>query len=246
MKIGVFDSGIGGLNVLDDFLNAGINVEFIYLGDNLNVPYGTKTQEELEIIIKRVFKFFEKEKVDALFIACNTASCASKNLTSSIPVYRIIEPTCKMAKEINKNSDKKIALLATNFTVSTHAYDNYLDNLLSVKASCFVPICEKGETNTKETKQIVEETLKDIKGKCDTVILGCTHFRLLKKQIIDCLGDVKIVDSCSSFTNILKELIGNNCKATSQKTHIYFTKKDDINIDWFKHSYDGIDFIEIE
>ena len=246
MKIGIFDSGIGGLNVLDDFLNAKINAEYIYLGDNLNVPYGTKTQEELEKIIKRIFKFFENEHVDALFIACNTASCASINLTSSVPVYRIIEPTCKIAKEINQNNDKPIALLATNFTVSSKAYNKYLDNLMGVKASCFVPICEKGTTETEETKQIVNETLRDIKGKCDTIILGCTHFRLLEKQIKECLGNVKIVDSCSSFTNILKQLVGNNCKENFTNTHIFFTKKDDINISWFKHPYEGIDFIEIK
>ena len=246
MKIGIFDSGIGGLNVLDDFLKAGTKAEYIYVGDNFYVPYGTKTQEELEKIITRILNFFEKQSVDAIFIACNTASCASKNLKTNVPIYRIIEPTCVKAREINKSSSKPIALLATNFTVSPHAYDDYLDNIIGVKASAFVPLCEQNLMDTDYAKKVIADTLKDIKGKCDTIILGCTHFRLLKKQIIEYLGPVKIVDSCASFTDILKDLIGKNQLTKDVELHIIFTKKDKINIDWFNHPYKGIDFIDIK
>ena len=246
MKIGIFDSGIGGLNVLDDFLNAGIKAEYIYVGDNFYVPYGTKTKEELEKIITRILNFFEKQSVDAIFIACNTASCALKKLNSSVPIYRIIEPTCIKAREVNRSSSKPIALLATNFTVLSHAYDEYLDNIIAVKASAFVPLCEQNLMDTEYAKKVVADTLKDIKGKCDTIILGCTHFRLLKKQIIEYLGQVEIVDSCASFTNVLKGFIGNNQLTKDVEPHIIFTKKDKINIDWFKHLYKEIDFIDIK
>lgn len=248
MKIGVFDSGIGGLNVLDDFITNVQNVNYVYLGDNLNVPYGTKTKEQLETILKRIFKYFEKEKVDAIFVACNTASAASKNLECSIPVYRIIEPTCRKAIQVNEGSNKKIALLATNFTVESQAYNEFLsDSVIGVKASAFVPICEAGLIKNEETKKIVAETLKDIKGKCDTIILGCTHFRLLEEVIKEYLGDVKIVDSSSCFTDILKEIVGNNQKEkTYSLPQIKFTKKANINIDWFKHQYKGIEYINLE
>ncbi len=248
MRIGIFDSGIGGLNVLDDFINNVKNVNYLYLGDNLNVPYGTKTKEQLEVILKRVFRYFEKEQVDMIFVACNTASAASKNLNCNIPVYRIIEPTCKKALEVNGNSNKKIALLATNFTIESKAYNEYLgDKVIGVKASAFVPICEAGLVNDEETFNIVAETLKDIKGKCDTIILGCTHFRLLEKVIKEYLGDVKIVDSSSCFTESLKKMIGNNQKEKIDSVpEIKFTKRDNINIDWFKHQYRGIDFINLE
>ena len=88
--IGVFDSGIGGLNVLSNLIETFPNENFLYIGDNLNVPYGIKSQKQLEEIIKDIFNYFEKEDVKAIVVACNTASAASENMTSLVPVFRII------------------------------------------------------------------------------------------------------------------------------------------------------------
>ena len=98
--IGVFDSGIGGLNELNNLVEEFPNENFLYLGDNLNVPYGVKTADQLKEIISKIFRYFEKEEVKAIVIACNTASVASMELESSVPVFRIIEPTAKNALKV--------------------------------------------------------------------------------------------------------------------------------------------------
>ena len=146
-KIGVFDSGIGGLNVLNNLVQSFPNEDFLYVGDNLNVPYGVKTKEQLENIISKVFRYFEKQNVKAIVIACNTASVASENLKCSVPIFRIIEPTAKNALKVSNN----IGVLATNFTIESKGYDKYLENnMTGIKGSPFVPIIESDSIQTED------------------------------------------------------------------------------------------------
>ena len=173
--IGVFDSGIGGLNVLSNLIETFPNENFLYIGDNLNVPYGIKSQKQLEEIIKDIFNYFEKEDVKAIVVACNTASAASENMTSLVPVFRIIEPTAINALKISN----KIGVLATNFTIESKGYDKYLkDNMIGIKASPFVTIVENNTMNEQDSLDIINKTLSKHKDNIDTIILGCTHFSL--------------------------------------------------------------------
>ncbi len=246
-SIGVFDSGIGGLNVLNNLAKQFPNENFIYVGDNLNVPYGVKTEKQLKEIISKIFRYFEKQEVKAIVIACNTASAASEELDCKIPVFRIIEPTAKNALKISEN----IGVLATNFTIESKAYDKYLENKMKgIKASPFVTIVENDSVQEKESKKIIEEILLPYKNNIDTIILGCTHFSVLEEEVKEVLGDINIVDSCKAFEDILRNYLSNNnlCNDDNKNRtiEINFTKEDNINTRWIKCSYKGINFINIE
>ena len=165
--IGVFDSGIGGLNVLNNLVEEFPNENFLYVGDNLNVPYGIKTKEQLEEIISKIFRYFEKEQVKAIVIACNTASVASMNLKCSVPVFRIIEPTANNALKVSNN----IGVLATNFTIESKGYDVYLkDNMKGIKASPFVTIVENDSIYEEESQKVINDILSPFKDKIDSII----------------------------------------------------------------------------
>ena len=246
-SIGVFDSGIGGLNVLSNLVEAFPNENFLYVGDNLNVPYGIKTEEQLKEIISKVFRYFEKQDVKAIIVACNTASAASEDLECSVPVFRIIEPTAKNALSVSNN----IGVLATNFTISSKAYDKYLkENMKGIKASPFVTIVENDSIKEEESQKIIREILSPYINNIDAIILGCTHFSLLEEEIIKILGNIKIIDSSKSFNSVLKQYLDtndlNNDDNKERIIKINFTKEDKININWFKHPYQGINFIKLD
>lgn len=244
--IGVFDSGIGGLNVLNNLVEEFPNENFLYLGDNLNVPYGVKTADQLKEIISKIFRYFEKEEVKAIVIACNTASVASMELESSVPVFRIIEPTAKNALKVSNN----IGVLATNFTIESKGYDVYLkDNMKGIKASPFVTIIESDSVDTPESQKVIKDILVPFKDKIDSIILGCTHFSILEKKIKQYLGDIKIIDSCKSFGEVLKQYLDENDlnnDDSNRVVKINFTKEDKINTKWFKHPYQGINFVNLD
>lgn len=246
-SIGVFDSGIGGLNVLNNLVEQFPNENFLYVGDNLNVPYGIKTEQELKEIISKIFRYFEKEEVKAIVIACNTASAASMTLDCKVPVFRIIEPTANNALKVSNN----IGVLATNFTIESKGYDVYLkDKMKGIKASPFVTIVENDSINDKDSKKIINDILMPYKNKIDTIILGCTHFSVLEEEVKEVLGDIKIVDSCKSFGDVLKKYLDdnnlNNDESNKQVINISFTKKANINTKWFKYPFEGINFINID
>lgn len=245
-KIGVFDSGIGGLNVLNNLANEFPHEDFLYVGDNLNVPYGVKSREELQSLIRKIFNYFEKEDVKAIMVACNTASSASSDMKCNTKVFRIIEPTAKNALKISQN----IAVVATDFTIISKAYDKYLNGFMTgIKASPLVMVAERGIKDTEEGKKIIKDVLAPYKDKCDTAILGCTHFPFLEKEIKKELNVKNIVDSSKSFSSLLKEYLDNNNLRNDDinegKIEVCFTKKAEIDMSFFNHEYDGINFINI-
>ncbi len=246
-SIGVFDSGVGGLNVLSNLIQAFPNENFLYVGDNYNVPYGTKTEEQLKNIITKVFRYFEKQNVKAIIVACNTASAASETIECSVPVFRIIEPTAYNALKVSNN----IGVLATNFTIDSKAYEKYLkDKMIGIKASSFVPIVERNIIQEEESQKTINDILMPYKDKIDSIILGCTHFSLLEKEITKVLGNIKIIDSSKSFNEVIEKYLNdnnmNNVTNENRFVEINFTKNAKINIGWFKHSYNGINFISLE
>ncbi|HHU55875.1 MAG TPA: glutamate racemase [Acholeplasmataceae bacterium] len=235
--IGVFDSGVGGLTVLSDLIDHFPNENFIYLADTKNNPYGLKTKEELESIVSTNVNYFINENVKAIVIACNTASANSYHLKTNIPIIRIIEPTAKYAQQIGKN----ILVLATDYTISSGIYQHLLNKATGVKCSKFVGIVEKGMMGTKDSYEIVERVLSKYKGKYDTIILGCTHFGLLKDEIISVLGNVNIVDSSLTLSPILNNYIKLNSQKERGKVIINTTgNPKDLKIDWFKKKYDKL------
>lgn len=243
-KIGVFDSGVGGLTCLSDLIEKFPNEDFIYLADNLNCPYGVKSKTELEAIVAKNIHFFEKLDVKAIVIACNTATANSYHIKSNVPIIRIIEPTANIANAISSN----IGLLATNYTVNSKVYERYLKGrVIGIPCSEFVGLVEWGKMGTTLAYEVVAIKLGPIKGEVDTVILGCTHFGLLTHEIKKVLGDVKIVDSSLAIASVLKSFLqGKEASNKVGKVEILVTKDEKLNIDWFNKAHEDIKVVKID
>lgn len=217
--IGVFDSGIGGVTVLSKLVEMFPNENFIYVGDTLNCPYGVKPKEEIANLVTNIANYLISRDVKAIVIACNTATANSAHLAkiTDIPVIGVIEPTAKYAYKLSKN--KNIAVLATNVTIESRKYEEYLEKLAKrrifrkgkrhyVKCSEFVPVVENLEMNTEKSNKIVSEKISFLEDKkIDTVILGCTHFGLLSKDILKILPNAKLVDCGKPTGEKLKKVL---------------------------------------
>lgn len=240
--IGVFDSGVGGLTVLEKLVKMYPGENFIYVADQGYCPYGTKTKEEIEQRVLTVGKYLLSWGVKAIVIACNTASLFKQSLQNitDIPVISVIEPTARLACQLTKT--KKVAVLATNATIKNGKYQRILEEngmeVFSVPASQFVDIIESNEMNTEATLKTVTEKLAPLQNKgIDTVIHGCTHFGLLEFQMKKILPDVTYVE-CGYPTSIILENVLQLSKDNVAKgsVEIYTTgKRNDFEakIKWF-------------
>lgn len=221
MKIGVFDSGIGGLNVLKELLKSYPNNYYIYYGDTLNVPYGNKSREELLNLSKKIIHFFEERAVDLIIIACGTISsnCYEElKLTTSIPLYDIISPTINY---LNQSIFERIGLIGTTKTIESHIFEKRIINkkVLAKDMPIFVPIIEKN--NIIENKELIQKELHIFKDKVDCLILGCTHYPLLKEVINEYL-EIPLIDMGMCLGKTLK--LTNSEK---KRVDLYFSKLDE-------------------
>ncbi|MEG0826157.1 MAG: glutamate racemase [Bacilli bacterium] len=183
MRVGLFDSGIGGLTVLKELINKYPLNQYVYYGDTLNLPYGSKTKEELFNLSSRIIKFLENEKVDIIIIACGTISSniyEELKQATSIPLYSIIEPTINYLK-VRKY--RNIAVLATSTTVNSGIFKKKLENVNVIEIECplLVPLIESNDENKIETT--VVDYLSKIDMKIDALVLGCTHYQLIENII---------------------------------------------------------------
>ncbi len=244
--IGVFDSGVGGLTALKDLQEKFKDENFYYLGDTLRCPYGTKEKEELEKIVESDIRFLERRDCKMIIIACNTATANSYHIKSKVPIIRIIEPTANIVNKF----DGTTAILATNYTIKSHAYEKFLTGKsIGVPCSEWVDIIEHKETHTNKSKESVERILKDVKGKCDNVILGCTHFGLLEDEIKDFLGDVNIINSSTSLKDIVKLTLDEVGYNTNKPRNLSINVTGDphnLNYDWFTNEKLNINKVNID
>lgn len=202
--IGVFDSGIGGLTVLRELLDQLPNESFVYFGDTARVPYGNKSSETVRRFSSENVKLLLERGVKMVVVACNTATAdALPQLQSEfdVPVVGVIEPGVRAAIAATRNG--RIGVIGTSGTIRSGAYQNGIlarkpDARVHSKACpLFVPLVEEGWTDTPVTRLVVEEYLKPFAGlHIDTLVLGCTHYPLLKPVIAATLGSgVTLVDS---------------------------------------------------
>jgi glutamate racemase len=205
--IGIFDSGIGGLTVIKSLDSSLANENIIYFGDTARVPYGSKSNQKVIEYSVQDAKYLLSKNVKMIVVACNTASSiALESLRKefNIPILGMIEPGAKAAIKATKN--KRIGVIGTEATISNKAYSTALlkkDNSLQVfEKACplFVPLAEEGWVDHKATKIIAEEYLSELKKeKIDTLILGCTHYPILRNVIQEVIGkNVKLIDSGSA------------------------------------------------
>ncbi|MBP6062464.1 MAG: glutamate racemase [Fusobacteriaceae bacterium] len=189
-KIGVFDSGVGGITVLKRIREIFPNEGVVYYGDTLYSPYGEKTKEEIQQRCLKIRDFFIEKGCKAVVIACNTATVAALEelkLTSSIPVIGVIHPGALTA--VNGTTNNRVGVIATPFTVKNLAYTKEIkkiDEEIEVfEAGCklFCSMIEKGWETFDERFTLLEEYLSPIPNDIDTLVLGCTHYPLILNDI---------------------------------------------------------------
>ena len=217
--IGVFDSGLGGLTVLKALKIALPNENFIYVGDTARVPYGNKSRKKIKQYSDQISKWLIAQDCKMVVVACNTASAIaleSLRMKFSIPIIGVINSGVRRAIHLSQNSH--IAVLATAATIKSDEYGKQLKALNSqiiiknIACPLFVPLVEEGLTNDHLSLSVIKMYLKSLKNsKFDTVILGCTHYPLLKDPIQNVLGDkVKLVDSGNAIVKEVEEFLLEN------------------------------------
>lgn len=211
--IGVFDSGIGGLTVMDQIAKALPNEKILYLGDTARLPYGDKSPETIIRYTIENSVFLMEQNIKVLVIACNTATAfAIQEIQAilNIPVIGVIEPGAEQAIRVSRNNN--IAVLGTKGTILSKAYEkkilelNPAAKVISTACPLFVPLVEEGLHTHEATTLIVHEYLAPLKlEKIDTLLLGCTHYPVLKETIQNYLGSgISIVDSASTCAEKVK------------------------------------------
>ncbi len=219
MRVGLFDSGIGGLTVLKTLLKKYPNNEYIYYGDTLNIPYGDKSKDELLKLARENVKFLISKKVDLIIVACGTVSSNCLDIIkkeNDIPIYSILEPTINY---LNQSNYKNILVIATHATINSHIFKKHVKkNIYEVETPKLVPIIE--DNNYDNLEEVLHIYLDEYKNRVDAIVLGCTHYPVIKnniKQIID----IDLLDM-SDFIQI----------SNRGKHHleIYFSKIDNIII----------------
>jgi glutamate racemase len=214
--IGIFDSGVGGLTVLKEVKRILPCEDIIYFGDTARVPYGNKSKSTIIKFSTENILFLLKKKVKIVIIACNTSSALALDYLKkafNVPIVGVIEAGVKKALEVSDN--KRIAVIGTRSTISSKAYEKEIKkqnrNAKVYSQSCplFVPLVEEGLLEGKIVKQIIKMYLEKIKiKKVDSLILGCTHYPLLKKAIAEYFKGIKIIDSAQEVASYTRELLG--------------------------------------
>ena len=225
MKIGVFDSGVGGLTVLRKLIEKYPNNEYIYFGDTKNMPYGDKTIEELQILSSNIMEFLIKQNVELIIIACGTVSSNLSDylkIKYNIPIIDIISP---VVNYLNNSDYEKIGVLATNATINSKIFSkNIKKDIIEVACPDLVPIIESNNFNLLD--EALNKYLHKVK-ECELIILGCTHYPIIKNQIFEKLNsNVRILD--------MSECITFNEKNSVKKIKLYFSKLDDSTIENIK------------
>ncbi len=213
-KIGIFDSGVGGLTVLKEVRKMLPYEDFVYFGDTARVPYGNRPKEEIISFSLEIVEFLLKEDLKALIIACNTIDSAAISDIKSrvdIPVFGVIRSGAEYAWELSPN--KRIGLIATKGTVNSKAYDLELDKMGIYKLEAlavpeFVEIVERGQREG--LGPIISDRLSGINNSdIDALILGCTHFPAIEKEIRAYLrDDIKIVNPAIRLGEGLSQFLG--------------------------------------
>jgi glutamate racemase len=202
--IGVFDSGVGGLTVVKQLLKKFPGESIVYFGDTARIPYGTKSEEIVRRYALEDSIFLLDKNVKVVVVACNTASAIALSMLKEIlpvPVIGVIEPGAKAAIKYTKN--QKIGVIGTAATIRSNSYNKEIlalqpeAQIIPQACPLFVPLVEEGWIDDETTYLVAERYLQGLRlNKIDTLILGCTHYPLLKNAIQKTVGKkVKLVDS---------------------------------------------------
>ncbi|MDR1417639.1 MAG: glutamate racemase [Endomicrobium sp.] len=213
--IGIFDSGFGGLTVMSA-IHKGLPCEnLIYFGDTAHIPYGAKSQNIVIKFSTEIASFLVKQQVKLIVIACNTATAFALPFLQkkfNVPIIGVIKPGAKAAVFASKN--KKIGVIGTEGTINSKSYTKEINKFAKIKLhqqACplFVPIVEEGLINSNFTNEIVQKYIQPLLNKkIDTLVLGCTHYTLLKEVIKKNIKEgITLIDSTQIISQEVKNIL---------------------------------------
>lgn len=194
--IGVFDSGVGGLTVAREIMRQIPNERLVYFGDTARVPYGNKSKETITKYSKQIIRFLKTQNVKAIVVACNTASAYALDEIEKeldIPIIGVVKPGAKVAAEATRNG--KVGVIATAGTIQSGIYTEYIQGIkpdiqvIGKACPLFVPLVEEGLLEDPVTDEIATRYLNELKDiDIDTLILGCTHYPLIRSTVGRIMG----------------------------------------------------------
>lgn len=220
MKIGVFDSGIGGTTVLKELRSRFPNQDFLYFGDTAHVPYGTKSPAQIKLLAKNATAYLKSQGVDLLVVACNTASCVAmdeiREVMGLTPVFGVVEAgVATVIQAMNESPGLPVLILGTRATVRSHTYLNLIRSTLFTpvqvseqECPLLVPMIEEGWVDHPILHQTVVEYVKPYCfGSPGIALLACTHYPWIKAAFEKALPQWKVVDSAWAIGEALMRVV---------------------------------------
>lgn len=250
-SIGLLDSGVGGLSVLSELYKIMPNKNYVFFGDTKNVPYGTKTPEEIFNYTKNILDFFISKEIKTAVFACNTTSAVAyeqlkEHFKNKIKIYPLIQSVAKYSIEGLKDNDT-IAILATKATINSKKYNEEIKkhnpniNVIGIDCTGFVEIVENRLYKNNESIELIKSKLKIAKNNnAKRVILGCTHYPYLE-DIFKNIFDIEYFNPASTIAKIVKDDLNNN----SQKGGLEFYVSSNPN-DFIKNAKMFFDVKEVK
>ena len=217
--IGVFDSGVGGLTVVNALVQSTSSETIYYVGDTARVPYGNKSKKRIQQYSEEIIDWLIKKDCKMVVVACNTASSLAIDYLQkkfSLPIIGVIDPGVQLA--ISRTKSQSIGVTGTHATIESNAYGEKLKfvkpkiNIINQSCPLFVPLVEEGLTKGPITKLIVESYLSHFKSTdVDTLILGCTHYPILAAVIKEVVGrNISLIDSGKATAKVVMEILNKN------------------------------------
>lgn len=226
-SIGVFDSGFGGLTVLKELVEQYPNADYLYFGDTARLPYGSKSAETVAKYAVEAANFLEQQGAGLLVIACNTATALALErikAAAHVPVVGVVEPGADRASSASKN--RRIVVVGTEATISSHAYRRALEargaQVREKACPLLVPLVEEGWTEHPVTEEVagiyLKEAFADGFADADVLVLGCTHYPLIKPVLARTAPPhVTLVDSAHSTASVVARQMTNAQSPAEQK-----------------------------
>ncbi|MEW9094522.1 MAG: glutamate racemase [Clostridiaceae bacterium] len=231
--IGVLDSGVGGLTTVKELQRLLPKENIIYFGDNKNVPYGNKSQEEIISLTRRMIEFLISQNVKVIGVACNTISTIIDLISDdyNVKIIKVIDPVVDNIRNALKK--EKVGLIATNFTVNSGYYDKMLGDIkvYGKGSGELAAIVDSGKIDRTEVKEIIRTHVNSIleKESVDTVILGCTHYPIVKDIFEECYPEINFINPAFQQAEAMKEYLEEKqwLKEEESKTFKVYTTGDE-------------------
>lgn len=233
--IGVFDSGVGGLTVVREMIRQIPDENIVYFGDTARVPYGSKSQKNIIRFSEQIIRFLQTKQVKAIVIACNTASALALDAVRhkfDVPIIGVVVPGARAAVEATQN--KKVGVVGTDATVKSGMYTKVIremdPEIQVIEKACplFVPLVEEGFKEHVVTQEVIEYYLESMRQTdIDAMILGCTHYPLLRSKIRSYMGErIQIVNPAYETAMDLKRIMAeqnmtNDCSGRHSHYEFY-------------------------